>query len=317
MKAIVYTKYGPPDVLELKEVEKPTPKDNEVVIKVRASTVTPMDHRFRSGKRFLVRLTSGLLKPKAGYSILGVELAGEVEAVGKDVKLIKQGDRVYGGGRYGAHAEYACMPEDRVAVKPSNMTYEEAATVHFAAGSALLFLRDLGRIDSGHKVLINGASGGVGIFAVQLAKHFGAEVTGVCRKADLELVQSLGADEVIDYTKADFTKNGQAYDIIFDVVGKKTFSACKRSLNQKGIYLNMVATIALISQMIGTSMIGSKKAKFAFPIIHLEDLVFLKDLIEAGRMRTVIDRRYTLSQTAEAHRYAEKGYSRGKVVITI
>ena len=200
------------------------------------------------------------------------------------------------------------------------------------------FLGDLGRIESGQKVLINGASGGVGIFAIQLAKHFGAEVTGVCRKADLELVQSLGADEVIDYTKVDFTKNGHSYDIIFDVVGKRTFSECKRSLKQEGIYLNMVATIALVTQMLWTSMIARKKAKFALPIIrqilwtsmvarkkakfalpiiHVEDLIFLKDLIEAGRMRTVIDRCYPLSQTAEAHRYAEKGYSKGKVVITI
>ncbi|MFC1846501.1 NAD(P)-dependent alcohol dehydrogenase [Chloroflexota bacterium] len=338
IKAIVYTKYGQPGVLELKEVEKPTPKDNEVLVKVRASTVTPMDYRFRSGKRFLARLASGLLKPKAGYSILGVELAGEVEAVGKNVKLIKQGDQVYGGGRYGAHAEYACMPEDMVTIKPSNMTYEEAATVHFAAGSALLFLRDLGRIQSGHKIVINGASGGVGTFAVQLAKHFGAEVTGVCRAADLELVRSLGAVKVIDYAKEDFTKSGQTYDIIFDVVGKRTFSECKRSLNQKGIYLNMVANVLLITQMLWTSMIGSKKAKFALPIIRqmlctsmigsrkakfalpiirLEDLVFLKGLIEAGKMRTVIDRTYPLEQAAEAHRYTENGYSKGKVVIIV
>jgi len=317
MKAIVYTKYGSPDLLELKELEKPVPKDNEVLIKVFASTVTPMDCRFRNGQTIIARFMTGLLKPKIGYRILGVELAGEIEAVGKDVKLFKQGDQVYGGGRPGAHAEYTCMPEDKVAMKPSNMTYEEAAAVHFGAGSALLFLRDYGRIQRGQKVLINGASGGVGTFAVQLAKHFGAEVTGVCSTTNLELVQSLGADKVIDYTSEDFTENGQTYDIIFDAVGKRTFSECKSSLNQEGIYLSTVATIPLLLQMIWTSMIGSKKAKFAMPTLSKEDLVFLKDLIEAGKIKTVIDRSYPLNDTAEAHRYAEKGHAKGKVVITL
>ena len=315
MKAIVYEKYGPPDVLELKEVEKPAPKDNEVLIKVHTSTVTPMDWRFRNGRTLIARFMTGLLKPK--YSILGVELAGEIESVGKDVKLFKQGDQVYGGGRPGAHAEYTCMPEDKVAMKPSNMTYEEAAAVHFGATTALLFLRDYGRIQNAQKVLINGASGGVGTFAVQLAKYFGAEVTGVCSTTNLELVQSLGADRVIDYTREDFTKNGQTYDIIFDAVGKSSFSKCKGSLSQEGIYLSTVATIPLLVQMLWTSKIGSKKAKFAMRPLPTEDLIFLKDLIEAGKVKTVIDRCYPLEQIAEAHRYAEKGHAKGKVVITL
>jgi len=315
MKAIVYTKYGPPDVLELKEVAKPVPKDNEVLIKVHASTVTPMDWRFRDGTTLIARFMTGLLKPKD--SILGVELAGEIEEVGKDVKLLKKGDQVFGGGQPGAHAEYTCMPEDKVAIKPANMTFEEAAAVNFGAGTALKFLREHGGIQNGQKVLINGASGGVGTFAIQLAKYFGAEVTGVCSTTNLELVQSLGADKIIDYTKEDFTKSGQTYDIIFDAVGKRTFSECKSSLNNKGVYLSTVATIPLLMQMLWTSMVGSKKAKFAISPLANKDLVFLKDIIEAGKMRTVIDRRYPLSQTAEAHRYAEKGHAKGKVVITV
>ena len=316
MKAIVYTKYGSPDVLELKEVEKPAPKDKEVLIKVHATTVTPMDWHLRQpGMNIIARMIAGLIKPK--NPILGVEFAGEVEAVGKDVKLFKKGDQVYGGGQPGAHAEYTCIHEDKVAQKASNMTYEEAAAVHFAACVALIYLRDHGHIQSGQKVLINGASGGVGTFAVQLAKYFGAEVTGVCSTTNLEMVESLGADRVIDYTKEDFTKNGQTYDIIFDAVGKSSFSQCKNSLNQKGIYLSTVATIPLILQMLWTSKIGNKKAKFVLQKTTKEDLIFLKDLIEAGKLRTVIDRTYPLEHVAEAHRYSERGHAKGKIVITL
>jgi len=258
---------------------------------------------------------AGPMKPK--NTILGVELSGEVEAVGNGVKLFNVGDQVFGGGQPGAHAEYTCMPEDKIAIKPTNITYEEAAAVQFAAGTALGFLRDAGNIKKGQRVLINGASGGVGTFAVQLAKYFGAEVTGVCSTTNLVLVQSLGADKVIDYKKEDFTKNDQTYDIIFDAVGKRNYSECKSSLCQKGIYLSTVATVPLLLQMIWTSIVGGKKAKFTLPVLSNRDLAFLKDMIEAGNLRTIIDRRYPLSETDEAHRYAEKGHAKGKVVITV
>jgi NADPH:quinone reductase-like Zn-dependent oxidoreductase len=315
MKAIVYRRYGPPDVLQLEDVEKPVPKDNEVLIKVFATTVTPMDWRFRKADPFFMRIQSGLLRPK--MTILGVELAGEIESVGKDVKRFKKGDEVYGGSDLGgAHAEYACLSEEEVAIKPSNMTYEEAAAVPFGALTALQFLRR-GNIQSGHKVLINGASGGVGTFAVQLAKYFGAEVTGVCSTTNIELVRSLGADEVIDYTKEDFTQSGQTYDIIFDAVAKNSFSHCKGSLNPKGIYLTTAGSLPLFLQMLWTSRIGTKKAIFMMSTYSAADLVFLKELIEAGKLRSVLDRRYSLSEIAEAHKYSEKGHAKGKIVVTV
>ncbi|MFC2012576.1 NAD(P)-dependent alcohol dehydrogenase [Chloroflexota bacterium] len=317
MKAVVYTKYGPPEVLELKEVEKPVPKDNEVLLKVHATTVTPMDWHLRQpGMNIIARMIAGPIKPK--NPILGVEFAGEIETVGKDVKLFKWGDQVYGGApSFGAHAEYVSMPEDKVGIKPSNMTFEEAAGVTFAGTTALKFLREKGNIQKGQQVLVNGASGGVGTFAVQLAKYFGADVTGVCSTTNLEMVESLGADRVIDYTKEDFTKTGQSYVIIFDAVGKRSFPQCKGSLKQGGIYLNTIATIPLLLQMLWTSKIGDKKAVFALLPFTTEDLIFLKDAIEAGKVKTVIDRTYPLSEIAEAHRYSEKGHAKGKVVITL
>ncbi|MFC2015193.1 NAD(P)-dependent alcohol dehydrogenase [Chloroflexota bacterium] len=316
MKAIVYEKYGSPDVLELKEVEKPEPKDNEVLIKVYATTVTPMDWHFRQpGKNIIARMMAGPIKPN--NPILGVELAGEIEATGNGVKQFKKGDQVFAGGRPGAHAEYVCLPENKVAIKPNNMTFEEAAGAPFCGTTALFFLRGLGGIQNGQKVLINGASGGVGTMAVQLAKFFGADVTGVCSTSNMKMVESLGADRVVDYTNEDFTQSGQTYDIIFDAVGKRSFSQCMNSLKKEGIYLSTLASVPLLLQMMWTSIIGNKKAKFSLPPCTTKELDCLKSIIEAGKMKTVIDRTYPLSDTSEAHRYSEAGHAKGKLVITI
>jgi NADPH:quinone reductase-like Zn-dependent oxidoreductase len=327
MKAIVYEKYGLPEVLQLKEVEKPTPKDNEVLIKIYATTVTTGDCNARGfvfippGLGPLARLMIGLRKPKK--NILGTELAGEIEAVGKDVRLFREGDQVFGidGNGLGAYAEYKCMPEEgALAIKPANMTHEEAAAVPGGALTALFFLKDKGNIQSGQKVLINGASGSVGTAAVQLAKPFGAEVTGVCSTTNLEMVRSLGANKVVDYTQEDFTTSGETYDIILDtVVGKTSFSRCRNSLKQKGLYLAVAGGLQELIQMLWTSVIGSKKVIFGGGIAceRKENLLFIKELIEAGKIKSVIDRRYPLEQIVEAHRYVDKGHKKGNVVITL
>jgi NADPH:quinone reductase-like Zn-dependent oxidoreductase len=319
MKAIVYTAYGTPDVLHIKEVAKPIPKDNEVQIKIHAAVVGPSDCAFRKGDPFMVKLIHGLTRPK--FAILGVEFAGEIEAVGKDVTLFTKGDPVFGmsPNSFGTHAEYMCLPEDQTVVtKPAKMTYEAAAAITDGATTALTFLRDTAKIQSGQKVLINGASGSVGAYAVQLARYYGAEVTGVCSTTNIELVKSLGADEVIDYTKADFTKSGQTYDVIFDAVGKSSFSRCKSSLTQKGVYLTTTPALGIVFQMLWTSMSRGKKAKFATAglVQNKDNLNFLKELFEAGKIKAVIDRCYPLEQTAEAHRYVETGRKKGNVVIT-
>ena len=324
MKAILHTKYGPPDLLQLGKVEKPTPGDNEVLIKIFATTVTSGDCNARNFTfapkifKLPARLYFGFFRPK--INILGVELAGVVEATGKDVNLFKKGDQVFGtpGVRYGAHAEYISMPEDSMlTIKPPYIPFEEAAAVLFGAHTALYFLRDLGNIKSGQHVLIYGASGSVGNFAVQLAKHFGAKVTGVCSTTNVEMVKSLGADIVIDYTIEDFTKNGESYDIIFDTVGKAPLLASKKSLTPKGTYLAAHIRPHDLFQIIWTGKIGSKKVKGGVAPERIEDLFFIKGLLKAGKIKPVIDRRYPLEQTAEAFAYVEKGHKKGNVVITV
>jgi NADPH:quinone reductase-like Zn-dependent oxidoreductase len=330
MRAIIYTKYGPPEVLQLKEIEKPTPKDNEVLIRVYAAPVSFGDIMARNFKKISprkftmplplwlpMRMYFGFTKPR--IRILGSAFAGKIGAVGKNVKLFKEGDQVFGyrGQRFGAYAEYLCMPEDGIVViKPTNMTYEEAAVVPYGTIMALSLLRKV-NIQKGQKVLINGASGGIGSAAVQLAKYFGAEVTGVCGTPRLEFVKSLGADKVIDYTKEDFTENGETYDLIFDILGKSSLSRCKNSLNQNGCYLLASFKMKQLFQMLWTSIIGNRKVKCAMASEKVEDLIFIKELVETGTIKSIIDKRFPLEQTAEAHRYAEEGQKTGNVVITM
>ena len=324
MKAVICEKYGPPEVLKIKEVEKPEPKDNEVLIKIKATVTALPDCAFRKGSPFISRLFTGLTRPKY---ILGDVLSGVVEATGKDVKHFKNGDEIYGssGTNFGTNAEYIVLSEDEaIVVKPINVSFGEAAAISEGALRALPFLRDSGNIKSkrGQKILINGASGGVGVYALQLAKYFGAEVTGVCSSNNLELVKSLGADYVIDYTKEDFTKTSDTYDIIFDAVGKSSFSKCKNALKSNGVYLSTIPTLTLMYQMLLTS--SSKKQKAIFSATGLRktiekknDLIFLKELIEAGKIKPVIDKIYPLEDIVEAHRYVEMGHKRGSVVINI
>jgi NADPH:quinone reductase-like Zn-dependent oxidoreductase len=316
----VCANYGTPEVLQLKEVEKPTPKNNEVRIRIHAAAVTPSDCAFRKADPFMIRFIYGLRRPK--YTTLGVELAGEIDSVGKDVKLFKKGDQVFGisPNSFGTYAEYMCLPEDKpVFIKPANATYDEAVAICDGALTSLIFLRDTAKIQHGQKLLINGASGAVGAYAVQLAKTFGAEVTGVCSTKNVELVKSLGADKVIDYTREDFTKGGQTYDVIFDAIGKRSFSQCKGSLKQRGIYLSTIPALGTMLQMFWTSKFGSKKAIFTASGLkqNKENLAFLKGLFEAGKIKSVIDRRYPMEQIAEAHRYVETGRKMGNVVITM
>ncbi|HEX2997650.1 MAG TPA: NAD(P)-dependent alcohol dehydrogenase [Anaerolineales bacterium] len=331
MKAIVYTEYGSPDVLRLQEVEKPNPKDNEILVRVYA---TPVNYGDLTARNFAhltsnefnmpaflwlpSRMAFGWNKPK--INILGSELAGEVEAIGKSVSKFKPGDQVFAylGMKMGANAEYVCIPEDgTVALKPMNMTYEEASALPYGAIMATSLLRKA-NLQPGQKVLINGASGGIGSLALQLAKYFGTHVTGVCGTPRLEYVRSLGADRVIDYNREDFTRNGETYDLIFDILGRSSFTRCKNSLTSNGIYLLASFKMKPLFQMLWTSMTGSrKKVICALANEKVEDLVLIRELVEAGKIKTIIDKCYPLEQAADAHRYVENGHKQGNVVLTV
>jgi len=322
MKAAIYTSYGGPDVVRITDVEKPVPKDNEVLIRVRAASVNPLDWRLMKGEPRLLRLFFGLRKPRLGRP--GVDVAGEVEAVGRNVAQFKPGDEVFGACR-GAFAEYACSGESKVAMKPDGVTFEQAASVNVAGLTALQGLRDKGKIQPGSKILINGAAGGVGTFAVQIAKSFGAEVTGVCSTRNIDMVRSIGADEVIDYTRHDFTTSDQRYDLILDCVGNHPFSECRRVLTAKGRFVMIGAphdmtVMGLLAPMIGalwSSLFGNRKAVPFISKPSQEDLILLGGLIVTGKLEPIIDRRYNLSEVSDAMRYVEEGHARGKVLINL
>jgi NADPH:quinone reductase-like Zn-dependent oxidoreductase len=321
MKAIVYEKYGPPDVLQLKEVEKPAPKDDEVLISVHAASVNSRDWRLMRADPFFIRLMmGGLLKPK--NPILGADMAGRVETIGNNVRQFKSGDEIFGClSRYGGRtfAEYVCAGENEIALKPANLSFEQAAAVPLAAITALQGLRDKGNIQSGKKVLIQGASGGVGTFAVQIAKSFGAEVTGVCSARNLDMVRSIGADHVIDYKKENFTRNGQRYDLILAANGYHPISDYLRALSPEGIYVvaggSMLQLLQAALQGRRNSKAGSQKTYVVSLVQSQKDLIFIKELLESGKVVPVIDGCYPLSKTAEAFRYFEKVHAKGKVVI--
>jgi NADPH:quinone reductase-like Zn-dependent oxidoreductase len=327
MKAMAYTEYGPPDVLELTGVEKPVAKGDEVLLKVHAASVNPADWHLLRGTPHIARLQIGLRKPKE--TVLGCDVAGQVEAVGKNVTTLQPGDDVFGSPfmcGFGAFAEWVCVSEDLLAPKPATLSFEQAATVPLAASTALQGLRDHGRIEPGHKVLIVGASGGVGTFAVQIAKSFDAEVTGVCSTRNVDMVRSLGADHVIDYTKEDFTQDGQKkYDLIFQLAGTRSPSECRRALTSKGTLVQISGESdgrwigpvdRIVKALVLSPFVSQKMASFTVKP-NKEDLQFLRQLIEAGKLTPVIDRTYPLSETPEAIRYLENGRARGKVVITV
>jgi NADPH:quinone reductase-like Zn-dependent oxidoreductase len=320
MKAVVYERYGPPEVLQINEVARPTPKNSEVLVKVHAVTVTTYDCWVRSctaptGFWLPMRIASGIRRPK--QPVLGTDLSGDVEAVGEGITRFKPGDQVVGylGMNLGAHAEYVCLPEEAVAPKPANATYEESASVLQGALTALYFLKK-GNIQPGQQVLIYGASGGVGAYAVQLASHFGAHVTGVCSTGKMDWVKSLGASEVIDYTREDFTKNGQTYDIIFDTVGKTSVSRSRRALKRSGVYLFATFGLPLLVQIMWFSLTTGLKTESGILKERNEDLLYLMGLMEAGKLKATIDRSYPMEQIVEAHRYVETGSKKGNVVVT-
>ena len=316
MKAILYSTFGPPDVLRFQEVEKPVPKDREILIEVRAASVNPYDWRHLRADPFFIRLMgAGLLKPK--HRILGADVAGRVEAVGGGVEQFRPGDEVFGDGGYGAFAEYVCVGETKVVPKPAGLTFEEAAAVPMAGLTALQGLRDKGRIRAGQKVLVNGASGGVGSFAVQIAKAFETEVTGVCSAAKMDLVRSLGADHVVDYAREDVTRGGRRYDLIFDVAAYRSASRYAAILSPGGVYVVAGGSMARIFQAMLKSLAGARTVQFLAAKVDQEDLRSLVTLLQAGRVKPIVDRCFPLEETAEALRYLETGHARGKVVITV
>ena len=326
MKAAIYTRYGPPEVVQMMDVERPVPDEIGLLIKVRSASINPYDWHFMRGLPYPIRLMAGLRKPK--ITRLGADVSGQVEAVGKNVTQFKPGDEVFGAcsGRFsGAFAEYACVPESAVVIKPANVTFEQAASVPIAALTALQGLRDKSKIQPGHKVLVNGAAGGVGNFGVQIAKSFGAEVTGVCSTRNVEMVRSIGADHVIDYTRQDFTKGAQRYDVILDNVGNHSLLACRRVLNPKGVLVMaggqagnwMLLAIARTLAALVFSWFSSRKLLGILAKLNQRDLTFVGELIATGKVTPVIDKRYKLSEISDAIRHVETGHARGKVVITI
>ncbi len=322
MKAITNRQYGTPNVLKLEDIEKPLPKDNEVLIKVYSTAVTSGDARIRAlnvpfGFKFITRLIFGFSKPKR--PVLGVVFSGIIETSGKDVTEFKLGDEVFGASdKFGCHAEYVAIPQSgAIAIKPAHISFDEAAAIPFGALTSLKYLRDFGKIKNGQKILINGASGALGVFGIQLAKYYGAEVSGMCSTSNVELVKSLGADYVIDYTTTDFTKNGKTYDIIYDTVGKTTFSQSKKSLNKKGLLLLAAAGLTQYLQVLGTSIGNSKKVVAGVAVFNKKDLNIIKELIDDGKIRPVIGKRFPLSHAADAHVYVDTGHKVGSAVISI
>ena len=316
MKAIVYTRYGSPSNLHLTEVEKPVPGDNQILIKVQAASVNSYDWRHLRADPFFIRvMVGGLFKPK--HRILGADVAGKVEAVGCNVNQFKPGDDVFGEGSYGGFAEYVCVDENRFILKPDNLTFDEAAAVPMAALTSLQGLRDKGKIQAKQKVLINGASGGVGTFAVQIARSFGAEVTGVCSTAKMDIVRSLGADNVVDYTQEDVTRNNQKYDLILDTAAHRSVSDYKRILNPDGVYVLIGGSISRIFQLMFKSKTGVKNIGTMVASINQKDLLFLAELLKSGKIKSIIDKRFPLADTAKALQYFEEGHTRGKIVITV
>ena len=320
MKAVVYRKYGAPEVLQIEEMDRPVPAENDVLVRIKASAITSADAVFRLGKPYYVRLFAGLFGPK--QKVMGTEMAGEVVQVGNGVSRFKKGDLVYGatGVQAGTYAEYTALDEAAALARmPGNVDFSEAAGISEGALTALPFLRDHAKVRAGQEVLVNGASGSVGVAAVQIAKHYGAKVTAVCSARNADFVRSIGADAVIDYHTEDFTNSGKQYDVIFDAVGKRTYSRCKKALKKRGIYLTTVPSIGILFQMLWTAKFGDKRAIFAAtglrkPAERAKDLIFIKELVESGALKPTIDKRYPMDQAAEAHRYVDTGRKRGNVV---